>query len=285
LPYIFFKMEPSRRRMPVRANAAPPPIGTNPMTRTTPPPPPPPPPPYRSSPPPPPQRGVETESSSSSTTTTVTATDTTGTSRQDDIFAQLQVAWQWDPSSGNRHSETDSDEQTRPRSHTARLPTVVFVSIPAKLSNTRLFLFDRGNLPLPTGTAEPSLMTDARMMTYLNSSTSCFKIGGLQDGISSTILARFFLRVANIRIAGAVCRSRGMWCIALQSPLDDRQALLALHEKFWFTPLGIIDVSSPKAAAEVNVILNTSRHDARTKGYPRHLMTVTHWTPNRTEPT
>ena len=281
-------MEPSRRRMPVRVNAAPPPIGTNSTTRTgtsTPPPPPPPPPPYRS-PPPPHQRAVETESSSSSSTptTTVTTTDTTVTSKQDDIFAQLQVAWQWDPSSGNRHNEADSDEP-RPRSHASRLPTVVFVSIPAKLSNTRLFLFDRGNLPLPTGTTEPSLMTDARMMTYLNSSTSCFKIGGLQDGISSIILARFFLRVANIRIAGAVCRSRGMWCIALQSPMDDRQTLLALHEKFWFTPLGIIDVSSPKAAAEVNVILNTSRHDARTKGYPRHLMTVTHWTPNRTEPT
>eukprot|EP00658_Telonema_sp_P-2_P030070 TRINITY_DN22778_c0_g1_i2.p1 TRINITY_DN22778_c0_g1~~TRINITY_DN22778_c0_g1_i2.p1 ORF type:complete len:215 (+),score=52.23 TRINITY_DN22778_c0_g1_i2:31-645(+) len=191
-------LEPSRRRIPLRAHAPPPPIGTNSGTST--PPPTPPPPPYRSSPPPPfalhRAGGAEGSSSSSTTATTTTVQVSTPasapadtTTRQDDIFTSLQVAWQWDPSSSQKHLDTTDDQPSQqPRSHTTRLPTVVFVSIPNKLSNTRLFLFDRGNMPLPTGTTEPSLMTDQRMMAYLNSSSCCFKIGGLQDGISLSLI-------------------------------------------------------------------------------------------------
>jgi hypothetical protein len=229
------------------------------------------PPPYRPPPPPTPFTPYSTGDPSSSTT--------------DDIFASLQVAWQWDPKNSKRYAEAEEELHGEDwGSPSARLPAVAFVSIPGRLTNTRLFLYDRGNLPLPTGAVEPVLMAEDRMMICLNSSSACFKIGGLQDGITAVILSRFLLRVANIHLAGAVCRSRGMWCVALQNPLEERAALMALHERFWFTPLGIIDVSGPKAAAEVNVLLTASRHDARTKGYPRHLMTVTYWSPNTPAP-
>lgn len=202
-------------------------------------------------------------------------------SSQDAIFANLQVVWQWQPKKSHKTvSSVNHNGDVINRSYPTRLPTVVFVSIPDNLSSTRMFLYDRGNVPLPQSAPEVTLMDRHRMISCLNESPYCFKIGGLQDGVSDVMLSRFLLRIANIRLAGAICRSRGMWCVALHNPAADMEGMLSLHEKFWFTPLGIIDVSSPTSAAEVNVMLEASRQDTRTKGYPRHLMTVTRWAPN-----
>ena len=195
---------------------------------------------------------------------------------QDPIFGGLQIAWQWNPRKGALSSEA----ATGPRLPNIRVPTVVFVSIPGRLSSTRMFLYDRGNIPLPQGTLQPNLMPYERMVACLNEATCCFKIGGVQDGVSPDMLARFFLRVANIRLAGAIYRSRGLWCVALHDPTHDFQIIQSLHEKYWFTPLGVLDVTSHQAAAEVNVLLSESRFDSRSKGYPRHLMTVACWSPN-----
>ena len=158
---------------------------------------------------------------------------------------------------------------------TSKFPGYFSVYVPRQMSMTLMFPYD--NTPL-----ESSMLSNAVMMRLLDESSTCFRIGGVQDDITPVALARFFKLACGVNVIGAICRSRGMWCVAVEDVAKDSQQLVQFHETFWFTPVGVFQATDPQISEEVQSILQCSRTDNSWRSYPRHMMTVKRWTPNQT---
>jgi hypothetical protein len=158
---------------------------------------------------------------------------------------------------------------------TAKFPGYFDVYVPRQAAMTQLYPYD--NTPLET-----PLLPHSVMLKLLDESSSCFRIGGVQDDITPIALARFFKLACGVNVTGAICRSRGMWCVAVEDVVKDSQQLALFHETFWFTPVGVFQATDPRISAEVQSILQCSRSDNSWRSYPRHLMTIRRWTPNQT---
>lgn len=157
---------------------------------------------------------------------------------------------------------------------TSKFPGYLHLYVPRQMAMTYLYPYD--NTPL-----EEPLLSDAVMLKLLDESNACLRIGGIQDDITTVALVRFFKVACGVKVIGAVCRSRGMWCVAVEDVVKDTKQLASFHENFWFTPIGVIQASDLRVSVEVQSILQCSRTDNTWRSYPRHLMTVRHWTPNQ----